>query len=172
MLDIETTLRSVDKILLQASSVPDREQTKARLAELVHAMAHDGVSRDLPMREIPARVGDRWSTLLMILLRTGTYRHSTLRRLVSLTSAEGKISQRMLTLRLRTLERDGLVSRKATDTHPPGMEYSLTDLGRSLMEQIELLMNWTRKHNEEILAARVAFAKRAAEHAATQHLDD
>ena len=108
----------------------------------------------------------------MLLLRTGTYRHSTLRRLVTAISAEGKISQRMLTLRLRTLERDGLVSRHATDSHPPGMEYALTDLGKSLLTQIDALAQWTREHRAEILAARSRFVASAEEQADLQHMDD
>jgi DNA-binding HxlR family transcriptional regulator len=127
MNDLDTTLRALEKTLQRADELSDREGTRQRLIDLVHAMSRDGTARDLPVREIPARLGDRWSTLLMILLSTGTFRHATLRRLVIVTSAEGKISQRMLTLRLRTLERDGLVMRRPTNTHPPGMEYSLTD---------------------------------------------
>lgn len=172
MIDLDTTLRALEKTLQQAGGLSDREGTRKQLQDLVHAMSRDGVDRDLPVREIPARLGDRWSSLLMILLSTGTFRHSTLRRLVSLTSAEGKISQRMLTLRLRTLERDGLVSRRATDTHPPGMEYELTDLGRSLLKQIESLMQWTRSHNAEIMAARTRFNARQQESAANLEQDD
>lgn len=160
MIDIDNTLRSLEKILQQAGDLPNREHLQQQLNELVRAMTRDGIDRDQPIREIPARMGDRWSSLLMLLLRMGTFRHSTLRRLVSLISAEGKISQRMLTLRLRTLERDGLVSRQATNTHPPGMEYSLTKLGHSLLKQIDSLMQWTRDHQVDILAARTRFAHR------------
>lgn len=172
MNDLDTTLRALEKTLQQAGDLSDREGTRQRLTDLVHAMSRDGTARDLPLREIPARLGDRWSSLLMILLSTGTFRHSTLRRLVTVTSAEGKISQRMLTLRLRTLERDGLVMRRPTDTHPPGMEYSLTDLGRSLLQQTEALMNWTRTHNAEIMAARERFAKQQQDAAHAAHHDE
>jgi DNA-binding HxlR family transcriptional regulator len=105
-----------------------------------------------------ARLGDKWSPLLLLLLAKGSYRHATLRRLVSLVSAEGRISQRMLTLRLRSLERDGLVSREIIDTHPPGVRYALTPLGRGLVEQYESLMEWTRQHSATIRDARAAFA--------------
>jgi len=112
------------------------------------------------MREICARIGDKWSSLLLHLLRTGSYRHAVLRRLVSTVGAEGRISQRMLTLRLRTLERDGLIERRViSTTHPPGVEYALTDLGRSLTIQIEQLMQWIREHMQQILQARLRFSE-------------
>jgi DNA-binding HxlR family transcriptional regulator len=172
MQDHATTLQAVEKILAASADVQNREQSLQLLTSLVQNMSRDGVHRDMPAREIPARLGDRWSTLLMMLLRTGAYRHSTLRRLVSTTSAEGKISQRMLTLRLRTLERDGLVSRQVTNTHPPGMQYALTELGSSLLNQIDQLMEWTRSHQGQIMTAREAFATRAAEQTTDPHLDD
>jgi DNA-binding HxlR family transcriptional regulator len=172
MQDHATILQAVEKILAASSDIQNREQSLQKLTYLIQNMSRDGVHRDMPVREIPARLGDRWSTLLMLLLRTGAYRHSTLRRLVSAMSAEGKISQRMLTLRLRTLERDGIVSRHVTSTHPPGMEYALTELGNSLLNQIDQLMEWIRAHQSQIMAAREAFATRAAEHAANQHLDN
>jgi DNA-binding HxlR family transcriptional regulator len=109
-----------------------------------------------------ARIGDKWSTLLLHLLRTGNYRHAVLRRLVSAVGAEGRISQRMLTLRLRALERDGLLERRVVpDTHPPGVEYALTELGQSLTAQIESLMQWIRDHMARILQARERFGRSA-----------
>jgi DNA-binding HxlR family transcriptional regulator len=123
-------------------------------------MARDGVQRDQPMREVLARIGDKWSTLLLHLLRTGNYRHAVLRRLVSAVGAEGRISQRMLTLRLRALERDGLLERHVVPgTHPPGVEYALTELGQSLTAQIESLMQWIRDHMARILQARERFGR-------------
>lgn len=163
MSELNTTLQAVEKILQQANDLANRDAALKQLAELATAMDRDGNMRDQPVREIPARLGDRWSTLLLLLLRTGSYRHSTLRRLVSTMSAEGKISQRMLTLRLRTLERDGVISRHATNTHPPGMEYELTSLGHSLLEQIDQLMNWVRQHSPQIMSAREQFAQRSEE---------
>lgn len=157
MSDLNTTLQAVEKILRQTADLANRDAALKQLAELATGMERDGAARDQPIREIPARLGDRWSSLLLLLLRTGNYRHSTLRRLVSTMSSEGKISQRMLTLRLRTLERDGLISRYATNTHPPGVEYAITDLGRSLLEQTDHLMNWIRQHSKQIRDARELF---------------
>ena len=120
-------------------------------------MQRYGRDRSDPMREIPARIGDRWSLLLLLLLRIGSFRHATLKRLVAATSAEGEISQRMLTLRLRTLERDGLIDRKVTPSVPPRVDYSITALGLSLLDRVEALMDWVREHNALIRASRTRF---------------
>src|ERR1700689_1426179 len=165
--DVDTVLGNVRQIVAPERAAGNHASELARLEALVRAMARDGVQRDQPMREVLARIGDKWSTLLLHLLRTGNYRHAVLRRLVSTVGAEGRISQRMLTLRLRTLERDGLIERRVISiTHPPGVEYALTDLGRSLTIQIEQLMQWIREHMQQILEARAQFSDALDEHAA------
>lgn len=128
-----------------------------RLAAMVRSMATDGRGREDPIREIFGRLGDKWSTLLLLLLGAGPFRHATLRRLVGAVTDEARISQRMLTLRLRSLERDGLVERRVTPTVPPQVEYALTDLGRDLLAQVEGLMAWVRRHHDAVLAARARF---------------
>lgn len=157
----ESRLQAVEKILRQTVDLRDRERALGELRNLVQAMATDGIHRDAPMREICARVGDRWSSLILLLLSASNFRHSTLRRLIGTVSYEGRISQRMLTLRLRGLERDGLIARHVTDTHPPGTEYSLTELGRGLLTQFENLMRWIRANNAEIYRAREQFSARS-----------
>jgi DNA-binding HxlR family transcriptional regulator len=165
-LDVDAVLRSLRLILAHDETSGYHSNQMAGLETLVRAMARDGVQRDQPMREVFARIGDKWSTLLLHLLRTGNYRHAMLRRLVSTVGAERRISQRMLTLRLRTLERDGLIERRViSTTHPPGVEYALTDLGVSLSAQIESLMQWIREHMLQILQARMRFTEAADEHA-------
>ncbi len=156
--DLEALRRGVDALLAQDPDGPERAGKAGRLHTLLGQMVADGVGRDDPIREVMARLGDKWSPLLLLLLAAGSFRHATLRRLVGLTSAEGRISQRMLTLRLRSLERDGLVRREHIDTQPPGVRYELTPLGRGLVDQYESLMAWTRRHSTEIRAARAAFA--------------
>jgi DNA-binding HxlR family transcriptional regulator len=160
--DVDTVLGNV-RLIVAGERTPGTHRSElARLETLVRAMARDGVQRDQPMREVLARIGDKWSTLLLHLLRTGNYRHAVLRRLVSAVGAEGRISQRMLTLRLRALERDGLLERRVVPgTHPPGVEYALTELGQSLTAQIEGLMQWIRDHMAHILAAREQFGPSA-----------
>jgi DNA-binding HxlR family transcriptional regulator len=101
-----------------------------------------------------ARVGDKWSVLIVMLLGDGPKRFNEIKRLV------GGISQRMLTLTLRGLERDGLVTRTVFATVPPRVDYELTDLGRSLWAPVEALGLWARTHQEEIETARERFDAR------------
>ncbi len=101
-----------------------------------------------------ARVGDKWSVLIVALLGDGPRRFNEIKRQV------GGISQRMLTLTLRGLERDGLVTRTVFPTIPPRVDYELTELGRSLWKPIEALGGWAREHQGQIAAARQAFDAR------------
>ena len=98
-----------------------------------------------------ARVGDKWSVLIIVLLGDGPKRFNEIKRMV------GGISQRMLTLTLRGLERDGLVKRTQFPTIPPRVDYQLTQLGRSLWEAVEPLGVWARSHVKHITRARSAF---------------
>src|SRR5882724_4306379 len=108
----------------------------------------------LAAREVLNRVGDKWSIYIVGYLRDGPLRFNELRR-----SIEG-ISQRMLTLTLRGLERDGLVTRTIFPTIPPRVDYELTDLGRSLWTPVEALGLWARENLGEIQAARQRFEQR------------
>ena len=100
-----------------------------------------------------ARVGDKWSVLIIVLLGQGTLRFNEIKKLVA------GISQRMLTLTLRGLERDGLVTRTVFPTIPPRVDYALTDLGRSLWQAVEPLGLWARGHVGDIHAAQNKFDK-------------
>jgi DNA-binding HxlR family transcriptional regulator len=104
-----------------------------------------------------ARVGDKWTVLIVALLGDGPKRFNEIKRMV------GGISQRMLTLTLRGLERDGLVTRTVFPTVPPRVDYELTPLGRSLWEPVEALGAWARGNIGEIEAARRRFDARAQE---------
>jgi DNA-binding HxlR family transcriptional regulator len=112
--------------------------------------------RCILVREVLSRVGDKWSVLVIVLLGEGTQRFSELKR-----SIEG-ISQRMLTMTLRGLERDGLVKRTVYPTVPPRVEYSLTPLGRTLLETVTQLASWAESHREQIRRAQAAFDEREA----------
>ena len=132
--DTEHTLASVERILARNPDPGEAPEAAGQLRALVLQMAADGNPRRTdPMREILARLGDKWSPLLLMMLRTGSFRHATLRRLVGVISSEGDISQRMLTLRLRALERDGLIRRRVISTTPSAVMYSLTDAGHGLV---------------------------------------
>lgn len=100
---------------------------------------------------ILSRVGDKWSVLVVMLLGSGPRRFNELKRMI------GGISQRMLTLTLRGLERDGYVSRTVYPTIPPRVDYELTDLGRSLRPSVESLATWAFSHQADIEAARKLF---------------
>ena len=101
-----------------------------------------------------ARVGDKWSVLIIMLLGDGPKRFNEIKRMV------GGISQRMLTLTLRGLERDGLVTRTVFPTIPPRVDYELTDLGRGLWQPVEALGKWAADHQPEIEDARARFDRR------------
>jgi DNA-binding HxlR family transcriptional regulator len=111
--------------------------------------SHKHVSGECPaVREVLNRVGDKWSVQVVALLGDSKKRFSELRRAI-----EG-ISQRMLTLTLKGLERDGLVTRTVYPTIPPRVEYELTRLGRGLLVPIKGLGDWAAHNRETIHAAR------------------
>lgn len=115
----------------------------------------DHLSEDCrAVSSVLARVGDKWSVLVIMLLGDGPRRFNEIKRMV------GGISQRMLTLTLRGLERDGLVTRTVFPTVPPRVDYELTDLGRSLWKPVEALGMWAHHHQPEIEVARRRFDQR------------
>ena len=120
-------------------------------------MAEHGVRRDEPVRMIFGLLGDRWTTLILLVLGMGTWRHAELRRVLGRLGAEEKISQRVLTLKLRTLEREGLVERQVTDSVPPKVSYALTPMGADLRVEAERLIGWVNSRAAAIRAARAAF---------------
>jgi DNA-binding HxlR family transcriptional regulator len=115
------------------------------------------VRADCEVRYILDRVADKWSLLVIALLERRTMRFTELRRAVD------GVSQRMLTVTLRQLERDGLVKRTVHPVVPPRVDYELTPLGLSLYEVIKSLVVWTEEHQREISAARTAYDRRTAE---------
>jgi len=99
-------------------------------------------------------IGDKWTVLTIMLLAKGPRRFNDIKRTI------GTVSQRMLTLTLRGLERDGLVKRTVHPTTPPSVIYELTATGHSLREPIEALGQWVFKHQNELEAARAAYDSR------------
>jgi DNA-binding HxlR family transcriptional regulator len=104
--------------------------------------------------EVLGRVGDKWTVLVVVTLGEGPKRFNALRRAIA------SISQRMLTLTLRGLERDGLVTRTIHATVPPRVDYALTELGRSLLVPVAGLGAWARRNRAAIERARLAFDAR------------
>lgn len=141
----------------------DDLRARPAIVALAADMAAHGTSRDSPVRAVMALLGDRWSTLILLVLTSGECRHAALRRLLSELSNEGDLSQRVLTLKLRALERDGFVQRKATADVPPRVSYALTGLGHALSLQARAMIDWVNGHETAILAARTAFDAREAD---------
>lgn len=113
-----------------------------------HDLQHTGCQK---ISQVLARVGDKWSILIIMLLADGPLRFSEIKRGIN------GISQRMLTLCLRGLERDGLIKRTVYAVMPPHVAYELTALGHSLREPVIALGTWAGKHIPDIDAARAAF---------------
>ncbi|WP_030661173.1 helix-turn-helix domain-containing protein [Streptomyces rimosus] len=112
------------------------------------------------VRQILDRVADKWSLLVIALLDRRTLRFTELRREVD------GISQRMLTVTLRQLERDGLVRRTVHPVVPPRVDYELTPLGATLHDTIQALVTWTEEHQNEIAESRAAYDRREREESA------
>jgi len=110
--------------------------------------AYNVYSQDCPTRTVLDIVADKWTSLLIVALVPGTKRFQQLKREI------GGITQKMLTQTLRSLERNGLVERRAYATVPPRVEYTLTRLGHTLSETLEALQEWSVAHVEEIQRAR------------------
>ena len=137
--------------------VTDIPQTAGGLshAELFAQIEKNGVASVAhscrPVTDILSRVGDKWSVMIVMLLGPGPKRFNEIRRAIN------GISQRMLTLTLRGLERDGLVTRTIFPTIPPRVDYELTELGQSLRCPIDALGEWAFANRDAIDTARARF---------------
>ncbi len=115
---------------------------------------------DCPVRNVLDRIGDKWSILIISILgEYGTMRFNQINHMI------GNISQKMLTVTLKTLEADGLISRKIYPEIPPKVEYKLTALGESLLPAIATLTKWALANMPTILTSREKYAnkRKAAE---------
>jgi DNA-binding HxlR family transcriptional regulator len=112
---------------------------------------YDVFLAECPSRQLLDRLSDKWVTLVMVALEGGPRRYSQLSRTIA------GVSQKMLTQTLRTLERDGLVTRTVTASVPVTVTYELTGLGHSLQRVIHGLKDWAESHMGEVLAARSSY---------------
>jgi DNA-binding HxlR family transcriptional regulator len=112
---------------------------------------YDAFLAQCPSRQLLARLSDKWVPLVLAALSTGPQRYSQLARTIA------GVSQKMLTQTLRTLERDGLLTRTVTPTVPVTVTYELTELGRSLQEVMGGLKAWAETHMDSVLAARASY---------------
>ncbi|RWC29470.1 helix-turn-helix domain-containing protein [Mesorhizobium sp.] len=119
--------------------------------EIYKAISGGGNIANCPVREVIQGVSGKWRSLLMMALAEKPYRFGELRRLVP------DISQRMLTQTLYDLQRDGYVHREVFATKPPSVEYSLTDLGRSMFGAFHQLILWAELNHDAVRAARADF---------------
>ena len=124
--------------------------------EIYRAMSDGGNISDCPVRDVIQGLTAKWSSLLMSALAEQPYRFGELRRLVP------DISQRMLTQTLHDLQRDGYVHREVFPTKPPSVEYSLTDLGRSMFDALRHLLEWAELNHGAVRSARVGFDAKQA----------
>jgi len=108
----------------------------------------------LKITQVLSRVGDKWTVLVIIMLRERPYRFNELKR-----GIDG-ISQRMLTLTLRNMERDGLVTRTVTPSIPPRVDYELTEVGTSLAAPVKVLGEWAFRNLKHIATAQAAYDAR------------
>jgi DNA-binding HxlR family transcriptional regulator len=111
----------------------------------------EGDLANCPVRNVVQNIFGKWASLLMMALAERPYRFGELRRLVP------DISQRMLTQTLRDLQRDGYVHREVFPTKPPSVEYSLTDMGRSMFDSLQHLLAWADANFERVREARERF---------------
>lgn len=121
---------------------------------VIHSEERRDVRSCLKITQVLSRIGDKWTVLIIILLRDRGYRFNELKR-----GIDG-ISQRMLTLTLRNMERDGLVTRTVTPSIPPRVDYELTDIGRSLAGPVKILGDWAFEHLGPIAVAQATFDAR------------
>jgi DNA-binding HxlR family transcriptional regulator len=131
--------------------------TAAQRREAARA-EYDAFLAACPSRQVLARISDKWVTLILVALAGGPLRYSDLCRAIA------GVSQKMLTQTLRTLERDGLVSRTMTPTPPVRVDYALTPLGMSLMPAVNAIKTWAEGHIDEITASRAEYDSRTAAH--------
>lgn len=116
----------------------------------------DVYASDCPTRQVLDLIADKWSTLIINLLKPGAQRFAGIQRQI------GGISQKMLTQTLRELERDGLVKRTVFAQVPPKVEYELTPLGQTLGELITPIIHWSEKNIREIEAAQKRYDEQTA----------
>lgn len=114
-------------------------------------LRYDVFLQNCPTRQVLDRLADKWALLILMRLADGTTRFNQLRREI-----EG-VSQKVLSQTLKKLERDGLISRRAFPTVPVTVEYSLTDLGRTLRQAVASFTHWAETHMDAVWAAQAAY---------------
>jgi DNA-binding HxlR family transcriptional regulator len=122
--------------------------TVEKTAQQAEEVEHDDHAKCRALGQVLDLIGDKWTIMVVGALSKGPMRFNAIMRLI------GAVSHRMLTITLRSLERDGLVKRTAYPTIPPKVEYELTKLGRSLIGPLKTLASWAQRNQQVIEAAR------------------
>ncbi|MGH3464525.1 MAG: winged helix-turn-helix transcriptional regulator [Kribbellaceae bacterium] len=125
-------------------------QTAAQRRQVAR-IEYDAFLATCPSRQLVDRISDKWVTLLLPALADGPQRYSDLARRIA------GVSQKMLTQTLRSLERDGLVTRQVTPSVPVRVDYELTPLGHNLMQLLSAIKHWAELHMDEVLEARATY---------------
>jgi DNA-binding HxlR family transcriptional regulator len=133
-----------------------QRNTGVTVGAVVMGAADSGSTGECPVREVLERVSGKWSIQIIIAAAPGPIRFTELER-----SIDG-VSRRMLTLTLRSLERDGLIVRTVYPTVPPKVVYTITDMARELYESFLTLMSWAERNRSAIAASRAAYDLAAA----------
>ncbi|AKD05021.1 helix-turn-helix domain-containing protein [Pontibacter korlensis] len=139
--------------------VTNAENQKVKVLEKIEEIVAGNPLADncCPIKDIMGRFGDKWSVYTILMLgRKQRLRFNELKGLIS------GISQRMLTVTLRSLEEDGLVARTIYTEIPPRVEYELTELGQSLLLKLLDLADWAKQNSQQIMKARKRYASKGA----------
>ena len=131
-----------------------QEGTLFSVGHLAETRPPDVFSAACPTRQLLDRVADKWTTLILVLLREEPMRFNALRRRID------GISQKMLSQSLRHLERDGLVTRTVTPTVPVSVTYALTPLGQTLVAAVNAIIEWAEDNMAEVARAQAAYDAR------------
>lgn len=127
------------------------------LLALAKEMDANDVAADSPVREVFALLGDKWSKLILLILNCGVFGYGELQRTIEALASERTVSRRVLTVKLRALERDGFIQKKISEDKPLKSEYSLTPLGAELTKKVVELSEWITENHDAIYSARNDF---------------
>jgi DNA-binding HxlR family transcriptional regulator len=152
----DRVLGEVEKILSLGRGAAQTSSRIPNIRTYVAGMAATGCQPDDPVREFASFAADQWSSMILLVLRDGPFRYSTLHRLVGAVGVTDGISQRILTLKLKKLYHNGLIIRTIENEIPARVSYSLSPLGLSFVDEIEHLAQWVIGKLVEINAARAS----------------
>jgi DNA-binding HxlR family transcriptional regulator len=150
-------MEGIDALLPPADSEHAAAERQQHFERIVSLLQRFGATRRDPVQSILAHVGNHWSNAILCTLQAAPLRPSALQKLLHALSPAHFISQRMLTLNLRTLEEDGLIEREVRDARNPHVEYRLTRLGCELVDRLFSIVQWGIDNHQHIVSARARY---------------